>query len=73
MTIETLLVTILAVLPGYVGLLALRFLTAEDDVPTWETIARSLVIAVVSVPPQYYWYRLTSSRCIEVTSSDRRT
>lgn len=51
MTIETLLVTILAVLPGYVGLLALRFLTAEDDVPTWETIARSLVIAVVSVPP----------------------
>ena len=50
MTIETLLVTILAVLPGYVGLLALRFLTADDDVATWETVARSLIIGAMSAP-----------------------
>lgn len=53
MTIETLLVTLLAVLPGYVGLLVLRFLTADDDIPTWETVARSLVIGAVSAPPVF--------------------
>lgn len=53
MTIVTLLVTLLAVLPGYVGLLVLRFLTADDDIPTWEIIARSLVISAVSAPPVF--------------------
>ena len=51
MTIEALLVTLIAVLPGYVGLLALRFLTAGDDIATWEIIARSLAIGAVSAPP----------------------
>ena len=40
-------------LPGYVRLLVLRFLTADDDIPTWETIARSLIIGAVSAPPVF--------------------
>ena len=50
MTVETLFVTI-AILPGYVGLLTLRFLSADEDGTTWETIARSLMIGFLSAPP----------------------
>ncbi len=50
MTVEALFVTI-AILPGYVGLLTLRFLSADEDGATWETIARSLVIGFLSALP----------------------
>lgn len=58
MTVEVLLVTSLVVLPGYVGLLALRFLTADDDVATWEIVARSLIISVVSALPVFLGARM---------------
>ncbi len=50
MTGDALFVTI-AILPGYVGLLTLRFLSVDEEGTTWETIARSLMIGIPSVLP----------------------
>ncbi len=48
MSFDALLVMVFVILPGYVCLRVLRFMSADDDVSTWETIARSLVLSIVS-------------------------
>lgn len=51
MTLETLLVTLFFLLPGFVGLRVYQLLVTDDELSTWEASITSLAVSVIAAAP----------------------